>query len=42
MSSYIKVPFTGRAGGKPIQITATSLATAQTIHTANAGTSVLG
>jgi hypothetical protein len=40
MSSYIKVPFTGRAGGKPIQITATSLAAAQTIHTANPGTSV--
>lgn len=38
MSDYIKVPLTGRAGGKPIQITATSLATAQTIHTAIAGT----
>jgi hypothetical protein len=38
MTDYVKVPFTGRAGGKPIQITATSLATAQTIHTTNAGT----
>jgi len=39
MSDYIKIPLSGRAGGKPIQVTATSLATAQTIHTAIAGTS---
>ena len=38
MSDYIKVPFTGRADGKPIRITALSLASAQTIHTTNAGT----
>jgi hypothetical protein len=38
MTDYIKVPFTGRAGGKPIQITALTLGSAQTIHTTNAGT----
>jgi len=38
MTDYVKVPFTGRAGGKPIQITALTLGSAQTIHTTNAGT----
>ena len=38
MTDYIKVPFTGRADGKPIRITALTLGSAQTIHTTNAGT----
>jgi hypothetical protein len=33
MTDYVKVPFTGRANGKPIQITALTLGSAQTIHT---------
>ena len=39
MSNYIKVPLSARAGGKPIQITGTSLAGATLIHTAITGTS---
>jgi hypothetical protein len=38
MTDYIKVPFTGRADGKPIRITALTLGSAQTIHTTNSGT----
>lgn len=39
MSDYIKVPLTGSVNGKPIQITATTLGSAQTLHTSTSGTS---
>jgi len=38
MSNYTKVPLSGRADGLVIQITVTTIGTAQTIHTVPSGT----